>query len=90
LLICQLGREEAEELGELAVVLDILVSIELQVLAKCLIELCEVALVLGYPAEEIHALSDMFLHRELGLTMPLTWKLRYLGIMSSQLSVMKT
>jgi hypothetical protein len=34
------------------------VSIELQVLAECLVELCEVALVLGYLAEEIHALLD--------------------------------
>jgi hypothetical protein len=58
LLIHRLGREEAQELSELATVLGILVSIELQVLAKCLIELCEVALVLGYLTGDIHALLD--------------------------------
>ena len=39
------GRVEAQVLGKLAAVLSILVDPELEVLAKCLIELLEVILV---------------------------------------------
>src|ERR1700733_10418837 len=39
-------------------VLGMFVNTKLQVLAKGLVELCEVVLVLGYLTEEIHALLD--------------------------------
>lgn len=65
LLLSRLGREEAEELSELATVLSILVDTELQVLAERLVELLEVVLVLGDLAEEVHALLDNVLADDL-------------------------
>ena len=53
-----LGREEAEELGELGAVLRILVDTELDVLAERLVELLEVVLVLTDLREQVHALLD--------------------------------
>ena len=64
-LVDGLGREEAQELSELAAVLSILVNTELEVLAKCLVELLEVLLVLGNLLEQIHALLDDVLTNDL-------------------------
>jgi hypothetical protein len=58
LFLERLGREEAEELGELATVLSILVDTKLQVLAESLIEFAEVILVLRDLGEQVHALLD--------------------------------
>jgi hypothetical protein len=58
LFLERLGREEAEELGELATVLSILVDTKLQILAESLIEFAEVILVLRDLGEQVHALLD--------------------------------
>jgi hypothetical protein len=65
LLVRRLGREEPQELGELAPVLGILVNSEFQVLAERLVELLEIVLVLGDLTEEIHALLDDVLSNNL-------------------------
>ena len=64
-LVDGLGREEAQELSELAAVLSILVNTELQVLAKRLVELGEVVLVLSDLREDVHALLDDVLANDL-------------------------
>ena len=62
MLIRRLRRVEAEELSELAAVLSVLVDTELQVLVECLIELL---LVLGNLCEDVHALLDNILPKDL-------------------------
>ena len=56
MLLCRLGGVEAQELGEFAAVLSVLVNTELRVLAERLVELLEVVLVLGNLADEVHSL----------------------------------
>ena len=57
-LLARLGGVVAEELGELAAVLRILVDAELEVLAEGLVELGVVVLVLGDLVEHLEALLD--------------------------------
>jgi hypothetical protein len=60
LLLGRLRREEAQELGELAAVLRVLVDTKLQVLAERLVELGKVVLILSDLAKEIDAfLNDV-------------------------------
>jgi hypothetical protein len=65
LLVSRLGRIEAQKLSKLAAVLSILVDTQLQVLAKCLVELVEVVLVLRNLADKVHALLDNILTDDL-------------------------
>ena len=56
---------EAQELGELAAILSVLVNTELEVLAERLVELVEVVLVLCDLGEKVHALLDEVLADDL-------------------------
>ena len=65
LLLSGLGRVEAQELGEFAAVLSILVNTEFQVLAKGFVKLVEVVLVLRNLTEKIHTFPDDVLANDL-------------------------
>jgi len=65
LLVEGFGGEEAEEFGELAAVLRVLVNTKLDVLAESLVELLEVILVLRELGEKVHTLLDDVLSDDL-------------------------
>ena len=65
LLLGRLGGVEAQELGQLAAVLSVLVDAEFQVLAKGFIELVEVVLILRNLAEKVHTFLDNVLTDDL-------------------------